>query len=93
MSFVLTITIHAIHDHRVMLLLVSTVIKRKLAVIFLIGLKTVSVSTVATQPLLLVTVNIMYMIPRQEKEVRVASLVRAQNIQNTHPVSKRLKVE
>jgi len=70
----------------------STLIKRKL-VIFLIGLKTVSVSAVATLPLLLVTVNIMYTIQRQEKEVRVANLVRARNIPSTHPVSKRLKVE
>jgi len=75
-----------------MLSLVSTVIKRKL-VIFLIGLKTASVSAVATLPLLLVTVNIMYMIQRQEKEVRVANPVRAQNIPSIHPISKRLKVE
>jgi len=77
-----------------MLLLVSTVImiKRKL-VIFLIGLKTVSVSAVATLPHHLVTVNTMYMILRQEKEVRVANPVRARNIPNIHPVSKRqLKV-
>ena len=75
-----------------MLSLVSTAMKRKL-VIFLIGLKTVSLSAVATLPLHLVTVNIMYMIQRQVKEVRVANLVRARNIPNIHPVSKRLKVE
>ena len=75
-----------------MLLLVSTVIKRKLAVIFLIGLKTASVSAVATLPLLLHMV-IMYMIQRQVKEARVANPVRARNIPNIHPVSKRLKVK
>ena len=78
-----------------MLLLVSTVMKRKL-VIFLIGLKTVSLSAVATLPLLLVAVNIMYMIQRQVKVARVANPVRARNIPSIHqvPLSKRrLRVE
>ena len=76
-----------------MLLLVSTMIKRKL-VIFLIGLKTASVSAVATLPHHLAMVITMYMIQRQEKEARVASLAKAQNIPSIHPVSKRrLKVE
>ena len=73
-------------------MLVSTVIRRKL-VIFLIGSKTASVSAVATLPHYQVTVNTMHTILRPVKEARGANIVRARNILNIHPVSKRLKVE